>query len=88
MSERDATVTWREKRRGGGRRCWSSFMLNKARMGDRLGTTSQAEAGMLPFVHRGSLRREGRGGEDGCLNNPPSEGEKYAGVRCGCVCAA
>lgn len=34
-------------------------MLNKAMMGDRLGTTSQAETGLLPpFVCGGSLRRE------------------------------
>ncbi len=30
-------------------------------MGDCLGTTSQAETGLPPFVHRGSLQREEKG---------------------------
>lgn len=68
-----------EGNRGRGRRgvAGPSFMLNKAMMGDRLGTTSQAETGLLSFVHRGSL----------CLNNLPSERVECGGrenmfVRC------
>lgn len=61
--------TEREGSGGRGRRgvAGPSFMLNKAMMGDRLGTTSQAETGLLPFVPRESLRREWRegGGKDG-----------------------
>lgn len=72
-------------------------MLNKAMMGDRLGTTSQAETGLPAFVHGESLRREGRegGGEDGvstiCLLREKvcrSERMCLCGVRCVgmCVC--
>lgn len=66
VCERDAKDRDREREKGveeGGRRgvVGPSFMLNKAMMGDRLGTTSQAETGLLPFVHEGSLRREEEG---------------------------
>lgn len=63
MCERDAKDTERDRERKeveeGGGVVGPLFMLNKAMMGDRLGTTSQAETGLLPFVHGGSLRREG-----------------------------
>lgn len=53
----------REWRKGEERRgvVGPSFMLNKAVMGNRLGTASQAETGLLPFVH-GGFPQEGGGG--------------------------
>lgn len=99
MCVRQMPTTERDGRRadgveGGGRRrrrsvVGPSFVLNKTMMGDRLGTTSQAKTGLLPFVQGESLRRRGEGGLEGktqSLNNVPSEREKYAGAR-GCVCA-
>lgn len=55
-------VWQRQGGRGRGRRgvVGPSFMLNKATVDDRLGMTSQAETGPLPFLYRGSLRRGGR----------------------------
>lgn len=85
----------REGNRGRGRRGFAgpSFMLNKAMMGDRLGTTSQAETGLLSFVHRGSLRRE----EEGKMESQQSafreskvwRGERIClcGVRCVGMCS-
>lgn len=57
----------REWRKGEERRgvVGPSFMLNKAVMGNRLGTASQAETGLLPFVHGGFPQEGGGGGKDG-----------------------
>lgn len=74
-----------------------SLVVNKATMGDRLGTSSKTETGLYAFVHRGSLRRgwrEGRinrGGKKSAFwvrKVCRSERMCLGGVRyiCMCVC--
>ena len=65
--------------------CWI-----KPWRGDRLGTTSQAEPGLLPFVHGGSLRKGGEGKmesqQSAFWERKVCRSERMCGVRCVGMC--